>query len=172
LYVPDQSVLVREASPDEYGFVGDLVVDAYRTLADVGDADYEAMLRDVASRAETSRVLVAELDGDVLGTVTYVRPGGDLSEVDDPDAATIRMLGVASAARGRGVGQALVRTCVSEAMQDGAARIRLDTRTSMSSAQRLYERLGFERALDHDWSPAPGINLIAYVLELPRDDPA
>ena len=54
-----------------------------------------------------------------------------------------------------------------EATRDGAARIRLDTRTSMTSAQRLYERLGFNRDPDHGWSPAPGIDLIAYVLELP-----
>lgn len=160
-------VVVREARPEEFRLVGDLVVDAYRTLDDAGDTTYDAMLRDVASRAETSQVLVAEVDGDVLGTVTYVRPGGDLAEVDDPGAATIRMLGVAPAARGRGIGQALVRSCVSKATRDGAARIRLDTRTSMTSAQRLYERLGFERVADHDWSPAPGIELIAYALELP-----
>ena len=165
-------VVVREARSAEYGFVGDLVVGAYQTLDDAGDATYEAMLRDVASRVVSSRVLVAEVDGNVLGTVTYVRPGGDLAEVDDPGAATIRMLGVAPAARGRGIGQALVRSCVSEATRDGAARIRLDTRTSMTSAQRLYERLGFERAPDHDWSPAAGIDLIAYVLELPIGDRA
>ena len=36
----------------------------------------------------------------------------------------------------------------------------------MKSAQRLYERLGFVRAPEHDWSPLPGISLVAYVLEL------
>jgi hypothetical protein len=33
----------------------------------------------------------------------------------------------------------------------GLRRIRLNTRTSMTSAQRLYERLGFHRDPDHDW---------------------
>ena len=162
-------VLVREAKPEEYSVIGDLVVNAYWTLDDVGDAAYEAMLRDVASRAGTSRVLVAEVNGDLLGTVTCVGPGGDLAEVADARAGTIRMLGVSIAARGRGIGEALVRSCISRAISDGAERIRLDTRTSMTSAQRLYERLGFERAPDHDWSPAPGILLIAYVMELPTD---
>jgi ribosomal protein S18 acetylase RimI-like enzyme len=168
----EAEVVIRGARPEEYPFVGDLVVAAYRTLNDTGDAIYEAMLRDVASRVATSRVLVAQVDGDVLGTVTYVPPGGDLAEVDDPAAATIRMLGVAPAARGRGIGQALVSTCISEAIRDGAARVRLDTRTSMTSAQRLYERLGFIREPDHDWSPAPGIELLAYVLELPGGNQA
>jgi len=45
-------------------------------------------------------------------------------------------------------------------------RVRLDTRTSMAAAQRLYERLGFQRDPEHDWSPAPGIQLQAYVLSL------
>jgi hypothetical protein len=35
----------------------------------------------------------------------------------------------------------------------------------MASAQRLYERLGFERDPEHDWSPAPGI-VLAFTLEL------
>ena len=164
----EAQLVVRAARPEEYLFVGDLVVDAYRTLNDTGDASYEAMMRDVASRAASSQVLVAEVDGSILGTVTYVPPGGDLAEVDDPTAATIRMLGVSPAARGRGVGQALVSRCILDAVRDGAARVRLDTRTSMTSAQRLYERLGFIREPDHDWSPAPGIDLVAYVLELGR----
>jgi hypothetical protein len=38
----------------------------------------------------------------------------------------------------------------------------------MAAAQR-HERLGFQRDPEHDWSPAPGIHLKAYVLEL-RDE--
>jgi ribosomal protein S18 acetylase RimI-like enzyme len=81
------------------------------------------------------------------------------------DAATIRMLGVSADARGRGVGEALVRRCTDEARGRGCKRVRLDTRTSMASAQRLYERLRFRRKPEHDWAPAPGIALVAYVLE-------
>jgi ribosomal protein S18 acetylase RimI-like enzyme len=89
-----------------------------------------------------------------------------LSEVDDPDAATIRMLGVSTAARGRGIGEALVRRCIEEARHHGCHRVRLETRTSMKSAQRLYERLGFRRDPAHDWSPAEGILRLGYVLDL------
>ena len=89
-----------------------------------------------------------------------------LSEVDDPDAATIRMLGVANEARGRGIGEMLVLACVDRAREAGLQCVRLDTRTSMASAQRLYERLGFRRDPDHDWSPKPGMLLLSYVLEL------
>jgi hypothetical protein len=36
----------------------------------------------------------------------------------------------------------------------------------MSSAHRVYERHGFRRAPERDWSPVPGVDLIAFVAEL------
>ena len=139
----------------------------YRTLSDAGDEPaYERQLRDIAGRRDTSEILVAEVGGRVIGCVTFVDGLKALSEVDDPDAATVRMLGVAAEARGRGVGEALTRECIDRARQSGRKRVRLHTRPSMTSAQRLYERLGFRRDPDHDWSPAPGIFLLGYVLDL------
>ena len=32
----------------------------------------------------------------------------------------------------------------------------------MTSAHRVYERLGFVRAPEDDWSPEPGVTLLAY----------
>ena len=110
--------------------------------------------------------MVADLGGEVVGCVTFAAGQTALSEVNDPDAATVRMLGVAPVARGRGIGDALMRCCIDKARASGLRRVRLDTRTSMVSAQRLYARLGFDRDLDNDWSPAPGIALLAYVLNL------
>jgi ribosomal protein S18 acetylase RimI-like enzyme len=159
-------VTIRRVVADEYDVAGELVVEAYRTLGDVGDEFYERELRDVHGRVNTGEVLVAETEGRVVGCVTLSIGQTVLSEVDDPGAATIRMLGVSTMARGRGIGEALARRCIEEARARGCERVRLDTRTSMSSAQRLYERLGFRRDPDHDWSPAPGISLLAYVLDL------
>ncbi len=132
---------------------------------------YDGELRDVAGRAAHSEVPVADLDGTLVGTATYVPPAGPLAEVDDQEAATIRMLGVAPAARGRGVGEALVRACIERARANGLRRIRLDTRTSMTNAQRLYTRLGFRRDTPHDWSPIADMQLLAYVLEVEPDAP-
>jgi hypothetical protein len=36
----------------------------------------------------------------------------------------------------------------------------------MGTAQRLYPRLGFRRTPEIDFSPAPGIPLIGYTLDL------
>jgi ribosomal protein S18 acetylase RimI-like enzyme len=42
----------------------------------------------------------------------------------------------------------------------------LSTSTAMTTAHRLYERLGFVRLPERDWSPVPGVHLLAYVLDL------
>jgi ribosomal protein S18 acetylase RimI-like enzyme len=160
------TLTIRAVRPDEHELAGALVVDAYRTLGDEGGQPYETLLRDVSGRVANSDVLVAELDGRVVGTVTFVDGQRALSEVDDPDAATIRMLGVSTEARGRGIGRALVVECIERARRSGRRRVRLDTRTSMTVAHGLYESLGFRREPSHDWSPSPGIRLLAYVLEL------
>lgn len=157
---------IREVAPDEHAFAGDLVVEAYRTLGDVGGEAYERELRDVAARAKIGSVLVAETEGQIVGCVTFSVGQTALSEVDDREAATIRMLGVSTHARGRGIGEALVCHCIEEARRQRCPRVRLNTRTSMTSAQRLYERLGFHRDPEHDWSPASGISLLAYVRSL------
>ena len=159
-------VTIRPVAPGEHTPAGELVVEAYRTLGDVGDEFYESELRDVVGRLEAGEVLVAEKDGRILGCVTLSIGLTTLSEVEDPEAATIRMLGMSTSARGRGIGEALVRRCIDDARDRGCKRVRLHTRTSMSSAQRLYERLGFRRDPDHDWSPAPGISLLAYIRNL------
>jgi ribosomal protein S18 acetylase RimI-like enzyme len=158
-------MIIRAVRPSEYETAGELTVEAYRTVG-AGDAVNERQLRDIAGRRADSEVLVAEVDGQIVGCVTFVDGLAALSEVDDPDAATVRMLGVAAEARNRGVGEALMRECIDRARRSGRKRVRLDTRTSMTSAQRLYERLGFRRDPDHDWWPRPDILLLGYVLDL------
>jgi ribosomal protein S18 acetylase RimI-like enzyme len=157
---------IRPLRPDEYETAGELIVEAYRTLDDVPLGDYEESLRDIAARTAVGEVLVAEMGGRLVGSVTYIDGLTPLSEGNDPDAGSIRMLGVSTNARGRGVGEALVVACIDRAIKSGRRRVRLSTRPSMQSAQRIYERLGFRRDPQHDRSPDPGINLLGYVLDL------
>ena len=66
------------------------------------------------------------------------------------------MLAVDPAAQGRGVGEALVRACVARAREVGAGAIVICARDFTVAAHRLYERLGFVRTPERDWSPLPG----------------
>jgi len=165
--MPQQdSITIRPVRSDEYETAGELIVEAYRTLDDVPLGDYEERLRDIATRVAAGEVLVAEMGGRLVGSVTYIDGLNPLSEGNDPDAGSIRMLGVATNARGQGAGEALVVACIDRAVKSGRRRVRLSTRRSMKSAQRIYERLGFRRDAQYDRSPAPGINLLGYVLDL------
>jgi ribosomal protein S18 acetylase RimI-like enzyme len=161
---------VREVLPAEQTTAGRLVVEAYRTLGVPQSEGYEREMADVAGRVLGSTVLVAVLDGRVVGTVTFAPAGSPFNEAGDPDGAAIRMLGVAADARGRGVGEALVRACAERARALGARRVWLHTEPFMDAAQRLYARLGFERAPERDWrfeeEGEPDVILLAYVLEL------
>jgi hypothetical protein len=42
----------------------------------------------------------------------------------------------------------------------------LSTDTRMAAAHRLYERLGFARLPERDWTPLPGVDLLVYALDL------
>ena len=160
--------------PDEYAAVGELTVAAYAAIypdSDLGRAEsraYEAELRDVATRVAGAEVFVAvDGDGRVLGAVTYVPgPSSPLAEFDEAGAAGIRMLAVAPGAQGRGVGEALTRACIDRATAGGRDAIVLHSTEWMTTAHRLYERLGFRRDPGLDWEVGPGFWLRAFRLGL------
>jgi predicted N-acetyltransferase YhbS len=160
--------LIRAIRPHEHGDVADLTVRAYRTIYD-DLGDYEAVLRRVAHRVARADVLVAEMDGRVVGTVTFVPGPGDYAEGDDPDAAWVRMLAVDPASSRQGIGEALARACIERARTVGQRRVLLNTGDPQVVAKRLYERLGFTRRPDLDEEVEPGFWLRTYGLEL---DPA
>jgi ribosomal protein S18 acetylase RimI-like enzyme len=58
--------------------------------------------------------------------------------------ARIEDVVVDEAARGRGVGEALVTRCIEVARERGAAIVELQSARSREAANRLYARLGFD----------------------------
>jgi len=162
--------LIRPVRPEEYAGLGELTVAAYHSLpAEMPHQQaYDERLRDVTTRAETSCVLVAVgSTGELLGGVTYVAgPDDPYSEELRECEAGIRMLAVDPACHRRGVGRALTEACIARARAAGRRRVVLHTSESMPAAKHLYESLGFERETGLDFSPAPGIDLIGYAIEL------
>ena len=156
---------VRRASPSDHAAVAELTASVYRGEG-FSSADYEPALRDVASRAASATVLVAEVDGRLVGAVTVATRGGEWAEQSAPREAVVRMLVVSADARGGGTGEALVRACLDVAREDGCALVRLSSQEDMTAAHRLYERLGFVRTPSFDWSPVPGLFLRTYALPL------
>ena len=72
------------------------------------------------------------------------------------------MLAVAPAARGRGVGEALLRHALAVFAADGIDKLVLSTLPGMTAAHRFYLRHGFAAAPHRDWSPLPGVRLLAF----------
>ena len=172
---PRATLLIRPIRPDEYTRLGELTVAAYHSLPTVmpHQAVYDERLRDVALRAESSCILVAvEPAGELLGGVTYVSgPDDPYSEELAEGEAGMRMLAVDPQCHGRGVGRALTEACISRARTDGRVRFVLHTGDWMASAKHLYESIGFERRPAIDFSPAPGIDLLGYALDLTESAP-
>ncbi|MFJ8927024.1 MULTISPECIES: GNAT family N-acetyltransferase [unclassified Streptomyces] len=163
--------MIRTVRPDEYAALGELSARAYlgSGLLAFGEDDwYAAELRDVEKRARQAEVLVAEdPDGRVLGGVTYVASHDHpYAELARPSEAEFRMLAVDVEARGKGVGEALVRAVIDRARAAGKSAVVLCTQPLATASHRLYERLGFTRIPDRDWAPIPEVMLRAYELRL------
>jgi ribosomal protein S18 acetylase RimI-like enzyme len=131
------------------------------------EADYAGHLADAGARARDAELwLAVDEDGAVLGSVTFAVAGTPYAEVSAPGEGEFRMLTVDAAARGRGVGQALVQHCIARARELGLGALVLSSQPSMRDAHRIYERAGFVRTPELDWSPVPGVHLMTYRLAL------
>lgn len=158
--------VVRRARPEDLEAVGEITVAAYAEFTDGPDDSYIALLRDAARRDREAELWVAEVDGVVLGSVTIALPGSPWREIGRDDEGEFRMLAVSPDARRMGIGDALARLVLDRFRELGLGGIVLSSLASMSSAHRIYERLGYHRLPDRDWSPKPGVDLIAYAKDL------
>jgi len=164
------TVTVRPAHLEELTEVGEVVVAAYDAdgLLEADD-HYVAHLRDAVTRAREAEVYVAtlaDLPGEVAGTVTFCPQGSPWAEVAHPGEGEFRMLGVAPRARRRGVARALVGACLERSRELGYDAVVLSSLPEQQAAHRIYERLGFRRLPERDWSPATGVDLLAFRLAL------
>lgn len=183
---------IRDARQDEFDELGDIRVGAY--LADgflSPESTYAARLRMLGSDG-LDHVLVAvqpdqrQLDtgpagkarecgptagngggrGRIVGTVMLQGwpQGGEI--LVGPEEAEIRALAVSPDARGGGVGRALLAAVIERAAREGVRHLVLLTQIEMKVARHLYEEAGFSRLPERDWSPEPGVTLLAYGLVL------
>jgi ribosomal protein S18 acetylase RimI-like enzyme len=143
------AMAIRDARPEEHDEIGRVTADAYHGY--VRDETYLARIANVGDRAPRTQVLVAtDDDGAIVGSLTLelnTRVNAD----DDPleaHRAHIRMLGVAPAAQGHGIGRRLMNEAEARARNAGKTEMTLHTTEAMIAAQRMYEALGYERMED------------------------
>jgi ribosomal protein S18 acetylase RimI-like enzyme len=164
--VVQSALSVEPARPEDYDRIAELTVGVYVGDGLVTDA-YTAELVDVPGRASRSELLVVrDAEARIVGSVALVLTG-DFGQVTISDEeSAFRMLAVESRVRGQGIGERLVTTCLDRARAAGKRRMVLSTAPRMTAAHRLYERMGFRRLPERDWSPIPGVELLVYAREL------
>ena len=89
--------------------------------------------------SDSTRLLVAHADGDIVGSLTLV-----LVRIPTGMRAIIEDVVVDERSRGQGVGRTLNEAALEVARTAGAVTVDLTSRPSREAANRLYLRLGFE----------------------------
>lgn len=164
-------VVVRDARPGDDEVVGEILVSGYLTryaekMPEVVLTERrKAELRDVASKRKEALVLVAELDGKVVGTVAVWPPDAAASEAWLPAACDLRHLAFDPAVQGRGLSKPLLDEAERRARQMGARHVCLHVRRGNKGVANLYMRRGYLRAPEGDLE-LPEVSLDAYYLTL------
>ncbi|WP_026553918.1 GNAT family N-acetyltransferase [Arthrobacter sp. 35W] len=164
------AILVRPAVEADYSHIARITVDAYMEAGYFPSADHPYMLQiqQVADRARTAPILVAERGGEVIGSVTLAVAGDEWADIAREDELEFRMLVVDPAVQRSGAGKAMVEAIIDRARSlEGVNAVALTTGGHWTSARRLYDKMGFGRMSERDW-PVEGtdIMLVVYRLEL------
>jgi ribosomal protein S18 acetylase RimI-like enzyme len=134
-------VRVRAATREDATQVSSLLLESFNEYRDSytpeGFAATTPTREEVLARMEEGPVWVALLDGSVVGTVAAVERGEELY---------VRGMAVLPRARGRRIGELLLREIEGHAAALGYSRLILSTTPFLHRAIRLYERFGFVRS--------------------------
>jgi ribosomal protein S18 acetylase RimI-like enzyme len=132
---PDIEIEIAEAVTDEIvAAFARLIPQLSSSSPSPGEEELNAIVTD-----PLSILYLARVDGQIVGSLTlamYQIPTGLKAWIDD--------VVVDESARGRGIGEALSAAALEEAGRRGAKDVSLTSRPFRESANRLYQRLGFE----------------------------
>lgn len=87
-----------------------------------------------------------------------------LRPLADEGCCEMKRLFLLPATRGLGLGRALTEAVVDHAKRSGYRELRLDTFATMTTAQTLYEKMGFERIAPYYAPTPPGTVFMALAL--------
>jgi ribosomal protein S18 acetylase RimI-like enzyme len=102
-------------------------------------ADLDTLTR-IADSATTRLLIARDPNGKIVGTLTLA-----VFRTLTGTRAWIEDVVVDSAQRGRGVGEALVRSALALAADEEATTVDLTSRPAREAANRMYERIGFAK---------------------------
>ena len=165
---------VRNAEPDEFKEIGELMVEVYSVLKGFPKPEeqpqYYDLLRDVGQLTKNKNIelLVAISEqGEIGGAVVFFNDmkdyGSGGTATQEKNACGFRLLAVTQKTRCLGVGKLLTEYCLDKGRKSNCKNMVIHTTASMKLAWEMYERLGFKRAKDLDFMqanlPVYGFNL-------------
>ena len=168
---------LRDARASDRGAIEAVTLSAFQEYAASMPnrwEDYRQSILAALAAVQPAAQIVAEQKSEIIGSV-LLYPKGTVIAIPGRAPITliwpeVRLLAVAPAAQGQGVGAALMQECVHRARHSGARALGLHTSDIMNAAMRLYERMGFQRAPELDFEPAPGVTAKGYLLSVEETD--
>ena len=130
----------RQVTGELVGAIGRLV----GQLSSGTSAPSASELEEVVTARATRLLVARDSRGEIVGTLTLVifrTPTGTRAWIED--------VVVDERARGRGAGEALTREAIRRAAQSGARTVDLTSRPQRREANRMYDRIGFQRRETH-----------------------
>jgi len=166
-----EALLVRDARQSDGSAVAAVTLSAYQEYAPLMPALWDAYRDNIVTTLaapEPATQIVAEQGSRIVGAVLLYRVAtdGDGRTPFPRPYPEVRLLAVAPAARGKGIGEALMRECIRRARRSGATTLALHTTDLMRAAMRLYTRMEFKREPELDFRPRPEVTIKGYVLDL------
>ncbi|NRS15320.1 GNAT family N-acetyltransferase [Brevibacillus sp. HB1.2] len=152
------NLCIRDARVEDRDQIEEHLLEAYQQyeqhLSTVKWERYKEEIRQSVTNSRTLAFIVAVLDSEIVGSVqlfvsseaAYAKPELGI------DSPIIRFLAVSPKARGHGIAAQLIAESIHRMERLGATTLHLHTTDMMASAIKLYERLGFTRAIEKDFS--------------------
>ncbi len=158
--------MIRDATGKDAEAIAALWTEAYFTEGEGGRDTPYARSDFEETRDAAAHLLVAGIDGAVVGVVALLAPGAPSSAVALDDEAELARLVVSSTMRRQGVGRALADRCAELAQSEGWPAISLWSRPYQRAGHHLYESLGYQRQPERDSTDETGFNRLVFRLEL------
>ncbi|RKS53881.1 ribosomal protein S18 acetylase RimI-like enzyme [Gillisia mitskevichiae] len=167
--------LIRNAAPEEFEEIGNLMVQVYSQLEgfpkEYEQPEYYKMLANIGEfvkKPNTELLVALSPEKKVLGAVVYFSDmslyGSGGTATNEKMSSGFRLLAVDHEARGQGIGKLLTIKCIDKAKEIHQKQVIIHSTEFMKLAWKMYERLGFKRSEDLDFMqgslPVYGFRLI------------
>ena len=142
-------MIVRDYTPQDAAAFRDLNLAWVEKFFTV-EAEDRAQLDDPKTHIldKGGAILIAEYEGEAVGTVGLVPGHGD-------GVLELIKMSARSDVQGKGIGRALMDAAIEKAREMGASQIWLETNTSLEAALALYRKSGFRELTGDELPPTP-----------------